>query len=201
MTQLSVPAVYDNGTFDESADSFDLSTWVSLLPTPILAQVNAEPTHSELPTVRQRHEGCCHTLLRRCTRLSSQFSCDCAMNPPHALQHLNTSTALLSSNLGILSPESSRNGTLRTTPVNQFIVQASSKMSCPSYRAAGAVHCDEVMWPLLYFIHVCSASSVHLMLCLSCLPMLQSSLTDSCHGKIQSSQISQYGMQLQYIVL
>ncbi|CAK0733662.1 hypothetical protein CVIRNUC_000312 [Coccomyxa viridis] len=67
--------VYDNGTFDEYSSSFDLSTWISRLPRPILSQ------------------------------------------------HLNTSTALLSSNLGILSPASSQNGTLRTTDVNQFIVQ------------------------------------------------------------------------------
>ncbi|CAL5224395.1 g7076 [Coccomyxa viridis] len=31
-------AVYDNGTFDEYASSFDLSTWISILPTPILSQ-------------------------------------------------------------------------------------------------------------------------------------------------------------------
>ncbi|KAK9903301.1 hypothetical protein WJX75_002290 [Coccomyxa subellipsoidea] len=68
-------AVYDNGTFDEYSSSFDLSTWISLLPTPILSQ------------------------------------------------HLNTSIASLSSNLGILSPASSGNGTLRTTTVNQFILQ------------------------------------------------------------------------------
>ena len=32
-------AVYDNGTFDEYSSSFDLSTWISLLPTSILSQV------------------------------------------------------------------------------------------------------------------------------------------------------------------
>lgn len=52
-----------------------------------------------------------------------------------ALQHLNTSTALLSSNLGILSPASSQNGTLRTTDVNQFIVQACSYISCLTRQA------------------------------------------------------------------
>ena len=42
------------------------------------------------------------------------------------MQHLNTSTGVLSSNLGVLAPASSGNGTQRTTIGDQFIVQACS---------------------------------------------------------------------------